>query len=86
MNGEDKQPWKWGVLTVVLLAVFILVVDTTMMNVAINNLVQDLDTTVGTIHSISAVYALIMALFMLLGSKIGEIIGRKKAFKYGMII
>ena len=37
--GEEKEQWKWGVLTVVLLAVFILVVDTTMMNVAINNLV-----------------------------------------------
>jgi len=84
--SEENQPWKWGVLTVVLLAVFILVVDTTMMNVAINNLVQDLNTTVGTIQSIIAVYALIMASFMLLGAKIGEIIGRKKAFLIGVII
>lgn len=83
---EEKQQWKWGVLTVVLLAVFILVVDTTMMNVAINNLVQDLNTTVGTIQSIIAIYALIMASFMLLGSKIGEIIGRKKAFLGGIVI
>jgi len=86
VSGEDKEQWKWGVLTVVLLAVFILVVDTTMMNVAINNLVQDLDTTVGTIQGIIAIYALIMASFMLVGAKIGEIIGRKKAFLIGIII
>ncbi len=84
--GEEKAQWKWGVLMVVLLAVFILVVDTTMMNVAINNLVQDLDTTVGTIQSIIAIYALIMASFMLVGAKIGEIIGRKKAFLVGIVI
>ena len=84
MTGEDKQPWKWGVLTVVLLAVFILVVDTTMMNVAINELATDLDTTVNTIQGIIAVYALVMAAFMLFGSKLGDILGRKKAFLIGV--
>ena len=61
MSDDDKQPWKWGVLLVVLLAVFILVVDTTMMNVAINELATDLETTVNTIQGIIASYTLIMA-------------------------
>ncbi|NIP35136.1 MAG: hypothetical protein GWN18_09325, partial [Thermoplasmata archaeon] len=50
--AEEKEQWKWGVLFVVVLAVFILVVDTTMMNVAIPNLVSDLDTTVDTVQAI----------------------------------
>lgn len=83
---EDKVQWKWGVLSVVVLAVFILVVDTTMMNVAIPNLVADLDTTVDTVQAIIAIFALIMASFMLFGAKVGEILGRKKAFLIGVVI
>lgn len=84
--GEEEQQWKWGVPTVVLLAVFILVVDTTMMNVAINDLVVDLNTTVGTIQSIIAIYALIMASFMLLGARMGDVFGRRRAFVVALII
>ncbi len=82
--AEEKDQWKWGVLFVVVLAVFILVVDTTMMNVAIPNLVSDLDTSVDTVQAIIAIFALIMASFMLLGAKVGEILGRKKAFLIGV--
>lgn len=83
---EEKGQWKWGVILVVLLAVFILVVDTTMMNVAINNLVQDLNTTLSAVQAIISLFALIMASFMLLGAKVGEIIGRKRAFIIGVVI
>ena len=60
-----------------LLAVFILVVDTTMMNVAINDLVVDLNTTVSVIQSIIAIYALTMASLLLMGARMGDVFGRR---------
>jgi len=80
----QRQPFYWGVLLIVTMAIFILVIDTTMMNVSINALVEDLDTTVSTIHSTIAIYTLVMASFMLIGAKLQDILGRKKAFMIGL--
>ncbi len=68
------------------LAIFIIVLDTSAMNVAITTLVVELNTTLSTIQAIIALYALIIASFMLLGSKIQDILGRKRTFIIGLII
>ena len=78
--------FKWGVLTIICLAVFIMVIDTTIMNVSITALVQDLNTTVPTIQAIIAIYALVMASFMLIGGKLQDVLGRRKAFLLGVAI
>jgi EmrB/QacA subfamily drug resistance transporter len=77
---------KWAVVTVACMAIFIIVLDSSAMNVAISALVEELNTTLSAVQSIIAIYALVMASLMLLGSKIQEIIGRKKAFLVGTII
>ncbi|MCK9151863.1 MFS transporter [Methanobacterium alcaliphilum] len=82
--AEDQ--YKWGVVIVACLAIFIIVLDSSAMNVAISTLVIELNTTLSAIQSIIALYALIIASFMLLGSKIQDIIGRKKTFLAGLII
>ncbi len=77
---------KWGTLLVVLFATFIIVVDTTIMNVSIPALVEDLNTTVSGIQTAISIYALVMAAFILVGAKLGDIIGAKKTFFIGAII
>lgn len=67
-------------------AQFIFTLDSTVMNVSISTLVKDLNTTVGDIQSAIAFYSLVMAAFMVAGAKIGDIIGRKRAFIVGMCI
>ncbi|PKL71493.1 MAG: MFS transporter, partial [Methanobacteriales archaeon HGW-Methanobacteriales-2] len=66
--------------------IFIIVLDSSAMNVAISTLVVELNTTLSIIQSIIALYALIIASFMLLGSKIQDILGRKRTFLLGLII
>ncbi|MDO5835626.1 MAG: MFS transporter, partial [Methanobacterium sp.] len=68
------------------MAIFIIVLDSSAMNVAISTLVVELNTTLSIIQSIIALYALIIASFMLLGSKIQDILGRKRTFLLGLII
>src|SRR3954452_6454725 len=77
---------KWGVLTVLGAAQFLMVLDQAVMNVAISQLVDDFDTTVTTIQIVIALYALVMAALMLTGGKLGDLFGRKKAFTVGLCI
>lgn len=83
--GRGGSRWG-GVLTIICLAVFIMVIDTTIMNVSITALVSDLNTDVPTIQAIIAIYALVMASFMLIGGKLQDVVGRKKAFLAGVAI
>ena len=76
----------WGALIVICMASFILVFDTTAMSVAINDLVVDLHTTVGTIQAVMAIYTLVMASMMLMGAKLCDMYGRKKVFLIGACI
>jgi EmrB/QacA subfamily drug resistance transporter len=77
---------KWGVLAVLATAQFLMVLDQAVMNVAISQLVEDFDTTVTTIQAVIALYALVMAGLMLTGGKLGDIWGRRRAFKIGLCI
>ena len=62
------------------MAMFVLVVDTSIMNVSISAVVDDLGTTVSGVQSAIALEALVSAAFILIGSKVGDLIGRKRAY------
>jgi EmrB/QacA subfamily drug resistance transporter len=67
------------------MAMFVLVVDTSLMNVSIAAVVHDLDTTVSGVQSAIALEALVSAAFILIGSKVGDLIGRKRAYVLGLL-
>ena len=67
------------------MAMFVLVVDTSLMNVSIAAVVEDLDTTVSGVQGAIALEALVSAAFILIGSKVGDLIGRKRAFVLGLL-
>jgi EmrB/QacA subfamily drug resistance transporter len=66
-------------------AMFVLVVDTSLMNVSISAVVKDLNTTASGVQSAIALEALVSAAFILLSSKIGDLIGRKRAYILGLL-
>lgn len=67
------------------MAMFVLVVDTSLMNVSISAVVKDLGTTVSRVQSTIALEALISASFILINSKVGDLIGRKRAYVIGLL-
>lgn len=77
---------RWGALGVLATAQFLMVLDQAVMNVAISQLVEDFDTTVTTIQTVIALYALVMAGLMLTGGKLGDLLGRRRAFAIGLVI
>ena len=64
---------------------FVLVVDTSLMNVSISAVVRDLGTTVSGVQSAIALEALVSAAFILIGGKVGDLIGRKRAYVLGLL-
>jgi MFS family permease len=62
------------------------VLDSSVMNVAISQIVDDLDTTIQGVQTAITLYTLVMAAFMLLGAKLGDILGRNRAFAIGLAI
>ncbi len=77
---------KWSVLIVLGCAQFVLVLDGTVMNVSISTVVADLDTTVTAMQAAITFYTLTMAALMLLGAKLGDVWGRRRAFVVGSVI
>jgi MFS family permease len=65
---------------------FLMMLDSSVMNVSIATVAKDIDTTVTGIQTAITLYTLVMASFMITGGKIGQIIGRKRAFAIGCII
>jgi EmrB/QacA subfamily drug resistance transporter len=67
------------------MAMFVLVVDTSLMNVSISAVVHDLHTTASGVQSAIALEALVSAAFILISSKIGDLFGRKRAYVLGLL-
>jgi MFS family permease len=74
------------VLLVLGLAQYVLMLDTTVMNVSIAQLVEDLDTTVTRIQLAITMFTLVMATTMIAGGKIGDVLGRRRTFRIGLVV
>ncbi len=77
---------KWIPMLILSSAQFIMVLDSSVMNVAISQIVDDLNTTIQGVQTAITLYTLVMAAFMLLGAKLGDILGRNRAFAIGLAI
>ncbi|MFF7566039.1 MFS transporter [Streptomyces pseudovenezuelae] len=75
---------------VVLLALaagqFLMALDSSVMNVSIATVAEDVGTTVTGVQGAITAYTLVMAMLMIPGGKVGALIGRKRAFMIGCVI
>jgi EmrB/QacA subfamily drug resistance transporter len=77
---------KWIVLVLVCLAQFMVVLDSTIVNVALPSIQQDLDLSEANLQWIVNAYALVFGGFLLLGGRTGDLIGRKRLFLGGLVV
>ena len=83
-TGPEPQGDR-RLMVLLAMAMFVLVVDTTIMNVSISAVTESLDTTVSSVQSAIALEALVSAAFILINSKVGDLIGRKRAYILGLL-
>jgi MFS family permease len=77
---------KWAVIGILAISQFVMILDSTVMNVSISTVAKDLGTTISGMQAAITFYALTMAAFMLTGGKLGDKWGKLNAFKYGSIV
>src|SRR5580698_9078468 len=83
-DGEEARSGDRRLMVLLSMAMFVLVVDTSLMNVSISAVTKDLKTTASAVQSAIALEALVSAAFILINSKIGDLIGRKRAYVIGL--
>ena len=76
----------WGSLVPIAMVMFIIALDTTMLNVAIPSIVEDLGTTTSAVQSAVALYALVMAALMVGAGRLGDIVGSKKIYTVALVV
>src|SRR5213596_707839 len=82
---EEESSGEAKLAFLLAMAMFVLVVDTSLMNVSISAVVEDLNTTVSGVQAAIALEALVSAAFILISSKVGDLIGRKRAYVLGLL-
>lgn len=77
---------KWGSLIVLSLALSIIVIDTTLLNVSLRSIIEDLKTDLQSMQWVITTYSLMLAAFTITGGRLGDLFGRKKMFMIGAVI
>ena len=85
-HGAEQHSSGHIVLLTLASAQFLMTLDSSVMNVSIATVAKDVGTTVTGIQLAITLYTLVMAAFMITGGKIGQIIGRRRAFMIGCIV
>lgn len=90
MSPKTRPPESSATARLVLLTLaagqFLMALDSSVMNVSIAVVAEDLDTTVTGIQGAITAYTLVMAMFMIPGAKVGALIGHKRAFVIGCAV
>ena len=82
----NRETNKWLVLVLVCLAQFMVVLDATIVNVALPSIQQDLSLSEANLQWIVNAYTLVFGGFLLLGGRAGDLIGRKRLFLAGLVV
>jgi EmrB/QacA subfamily drug resistance transporter len=82
----SKSTNPWVVLVLICVAQFMVILDATIVNVALPSIQQDLDLSESNLQWIVNAYALVFGGFLLLGGRAGDLLGRKRVFLVGLVI
>jgi EmrB/QacA subfamily drug resistance transporter len=84
MSRRETNPWV--VLVLICIAQFMVILDATIVNVALPSIQKDLNLSEGNLQWIVNAYTLVFGGFLLLGGRAGDLIGRKRIFLVGLVI
>jgi EmrB/QacA subfamily drug resistance transporter len=87
MSSEKVQNIKkWLGLIVTSLALAIIIIDTTVLNVSLRDIMNDFNTDLQTMQWIITVYSLVLAALTITGGRLGDLFGRKRMFVLGAFL
>ncbi len=74
---------KWWTLTLVVIATFMLLLDITVVNVALPDIQRDLNASLSSLQWVVDAYSLMLASFLLTAGSLGDRLGRRRVFSLG---
>jgi EmrB/QacA subfamily drug resistance transporter len=77
---------RWGILAVISFSLFMILLDVTIVNIALPHIMEDLKISLSSIEWIINVYVLVFAVLLLTLGKLGDLYGRRLLFLIGLII
>ncbi len=77
---------KWGSLLVLSLALAIILIDVTLLNVSLKAIIEDLNTDIQSIQWVITAYSLTLAALTITGGRLGDLYGRKRMFMLGAVL
>jgi EmrB/QacA subfamily drug resistance transporter len=85
-RSEPTGARKWAPLMVLSLALAIIIIDTTLLNVSLETLIRELHTTLQSLQWVISSYSLTLAALTVTGGRLGDIFGRKRMFMLGALL
>src|SRR2546423_9356145 len=82
-RSQESHFRKWGELMVLSLALAIIIIDSTLLNVSLSTLIHDLNTTLQKLQWVISAYSLVLAALTVTGGRMGEPFRRKRMFMTG---
>ena len=83
MTSEHLDPRRWVTLGIIIISLVIVVLDTTVLNVAIPTILRELHTELPTLQWVLTGYSLTFATFLIIGGRLGDVFGARRMFIIG---
>src|ERR1044072_5998691 len=84
MSRHSTNPWL--ILVLICFAQFMVILDATVVNVALPSIQADLGMSEANLQWVVNAYTLVFGGFLLLGGRAGDILGRKRLFLFGLVV
>jgi EmrB/QacA subfamily drug resistance transporter len=77
---------KWAPLPVLSLALAIIIIDTTLLNVSLSTLIRELHTNLQSLQWVISAYSLTLAALTVTGGRMGDLFGKRRMFRLGAFL
>jgi EmrB/QacA subfamily drug resistance transporter len=86
LHAITEQNRKWWTLGSMSFALFMIMLDNTVVNVALPSIQSDLDASLSALEWTINIYTLTFAVLLVTGGRLGDIFGRRRAFLFGVVV
>ena len=83
LDEVSTDPTRWVTLAITIVSAFIVVLDNTVLNVAIPTILREFDTTLSSLEWVITGYALTFATLLIIGGRLGDVYGHRRIFIIG---
>jgi EmrB/QacA subfamily drug resistance transporter len=84
--GTERKQWRWGALALIVTAQFMVILDVAIVNVALPSIKSDLGFSQESLQWVVSAYAIFFGGALLLGGRLGDLLGRRRLFVSGLAV